>query len=87
MQPEQPLGQLVGDREAPRQLVLQGNGSLQGKLPTPPGRQPTTAGAQGAELGLGDRIEGADHLNQAGGAQPHLDRRLGQAMEVQSRTQ
>jgi hypothetical protein len=50
---------------------LQLCGRLQGKDPAATPGVPDTTGAHLPQLGLGDRIEGKDELNAAGGAETH----------------
>ena len=53
------------------QASVEGTAGLQGKLPAAAARKPVALGPDGPQLGLGDGIEWGDHLDRAGGTQPH----------------
>ena len=84
--PGQPAIEVGRAGKAARQQPLQDGRGLKRELPAAPPGQPATGGAHRPQLGMGDRIEGADHFDQAGGTQPHLDKRGRQSRKVTSPT-
>ena len=71
LQPGEPAAQIRGLGEAMAETPLQLSGRFQGKVPAATPGMPDTPGPDLSQLGLGDRIEGEDELNAAGGAQTH----------------